>query len=526
MHGYYWNDDQPMLYFKDVRDNPAYCASHVVPLEELPGDLRSPATTPSFAWVSPDDCADMEGCGIAAGDAFLKTELTQIMNSPAWRTQRSLAIITFDEDAQDGQHPAQRVPTIVLGSQGVKRGATDATRYTHYSMLRTVEAALGTGTLTANDRYAPAFNQVFDTARAVARAAPVPIARRQPRRRPQPGRRHGGRSRTVTLPRAAAPTAAAPFLASAAAARQPVAWVANFADNTVTPVNLVTRKAGPAIPAGLGPRAIVAAPNGTTVYVADSGSDTVTPINAATGKPGAPVRVGLAPWALAVTPNGKTLYVADSGSGTVTPVATGSVAGQAGKPGTPIPVGRDPRAIALTPDGATAYVLNWLSGTVTPIATATGRPGAPVGVGSFPVGLRLFARSGHAVRRELRRGHGDPDRHRNQPPGPRAAGRLRPGRAGGDQHRPLRGRRELRPGDPAGQPDGDPRRLLPGRDRGQRQHRLRRQHHRLDGHPAEHPHRQGGQAIQRRRLHLPDGDRAVRDHCHCRRALRLLGRPD
>jgi hypothetical protein len=32
----------------------------------------------------------MEGCGIAAGDEFLKTELTAIMNSPAWRTQRSV----------------------------------------------------------------------------------------------------------------------------------------------------------------------------------------------------------------------------------------------------------------------------------------------------------------------------------------------------------------------------------------------------------------------------------------------------
>src|ERR1700753_4437449 len=107
----------------------------------------------------------MEGCGVAAGDAFLKAELTQIMNSPAWRTQRSLAIITFDEDAQDSQHPAQRVPTIVIGSQGVRPGVTDATRYTHYSLLRTGEAALGLGTLTANDRYAPAFNAIFDDER-------------------------------------------------------------------------------------------------------------------------------------------------------------------------------------------------------------------------------------------------------------------------------------------------------------------------------------------------------------------------
>jgi YVTN family beta-propeller protein len=393
VHSYYWDDDEPMMYFKDVRDRPAYCASHVVPLEELSGDLASAATTPNFAWVSPDDCADMEGCGIAAGDAFLKTELTQIMNSPAWRTQRSLAIITFDEDAQDGQHPAQHVPTIVLGSQGVKQGATDPTRYTHYSMLRTVEAALGLGTLTANDRYAPAFNQTFTTGPAAGSASPAagsPSAA-QPAEASSPAVTTAAVTASTATAAAPGDPPAAALLAAAGAARQPVAWVANYADNTVTPVNMVTRKAGKAIPAGRGPRAITAAPHGKTVYVADSDSNTVTPIDAATGQPGKPILVGDAPWALAVTPDGKTLYVANSGSGTVTPVTTSSVAGQPGRPGTPIPVGHDPRAIALTPNGATAYVLNWLSGTVTPIDTATSRPGSPVRVGPFPTAFTFSA---------------------------------------------------------------------------------------------------------------------------------------
>ena len=128
VHGYYWNDDQPMLYFADVRDRPAYCAAHVVPLQSLRSDLASAATTPDFAWVSPDDCSDMEGCGIRAGDSFLAQELSAIMASPAWRTQRSLAIITFDEDDTDYQHPAQRVPTIILGSAGVRPDYVSSTR--------------------------------------------------------------------------------------------------------------------------------------------------------------------------------------------------------------------------------------------------------------------------------------------------------------------------------------------------------------------------------------------------------------
>jgi hypothetical protein len=52
------------------------------------------------------------------------------MRSPAWTTQHSLAIITFDEDFQDGQHPAQRTPTIILGSAGVRQGYVSPVRYT------------------------------------------------------------------------------------------------------------------------------------------------------------------------------------------------------------------------------------------------------------------------------------------------------------------------------------------------------------------------------------------------------------
>ena len=160
VHRYYWNDDEPMTYFADVRGRPAYCAAHLLPLPALRTDLASAATTPSFVWPAPDDCADMEGCGIRAGDQFLQTELGAIMRSPAWRTQRSLAIITFDEDGYDHEHPAQRVLTLMLGS-GVRQGYVSHVRYTHYSLLRTIEAALGLGTLTRNDRYAQPVNDVF-----------------------------------------------------------------------------------------------------------------------------------------------------------------------------------------------------------------------------------------------------------------------------------------------------------------------------------------------------------------------------
>ena len=163
VHDYYWDDDLPFLYFKDVRENPAYCDEHVVPLQQYTTDLEKVTTTPNFAWIGPNDCDDMEGCGITAGDSWLKTVATELFDSPAWRTQPCMLIVTWDEDAEDGQHPAQRVPTLVIGSQLVKRGFVSTVRYTHYSLLRTVEAALDLGTLTDNDAYATPLNDIFRT---------------------------------------------------------------------------------------------------------------------------------------------------------------------------------------------------------------------------------------------------------------------------------------------------------------------------------------------------------------------------
>jgi YVTN family beta-propeller protein len=367
VHTYYWDDDQPMMYFADVRERPAYCAAHVVPLESLPADLASAATTPSFAWIAPNDCTDMEGCGIAAGDAFLEQELGQILASPAWTTQPSLAIITFDEDAQDFQHPAQRVPTIILGSTGVRQGYVSTVRYTHYSLLRTIEAALGLGTLTANDRYAQPVNDVFAPGALDPIAVPAPAL-------------------SVQYPADAAPAGGA-----RAGPRQPVAWVANYGSGTVTPVNLASRKAGQAIRVGTDPQAIVATPDGRTIYVANGGSGTVTPISTATDRASPPIQVGSDPVALAVTPDGRTVLVANEGSGTVTPIDVAT-----GQAGPPIAAGDGPRAIAVTPDGQTAYVVDWTGGTVTPIDLGTDQALPGIGVGSFPSAIVISPRGGTA----------------------------------------------------------------------------------------------------------------------------------
>ncbi len=69
----------------------------------------------------------------------------------------------------------------MIGSAGIRQGYVSRVRYTHYSLLRTIEAALGTGTLTANDRYAQPVNDVFlpgDAQPACRRVARHGVARR------------------------------------------------------------------------------------------------------------------------------------------------------------------------------------------------------------------------------------------------------------------------------------------------------------------------------------------------------------
>ena len=374
VHRYYWNDDEPMTYFADVRGQPAYCAAHLPPLPALRTDLASAATTPDFTWVAPDDCADMEGCGIRAGDRFLATELGAIMRSPAWRTQRSLAIITFDEDGYDYERPAQRVLTLMLGSD-VRQGYVSHARYTHYSLLRTIEAALGLGTLTRNDRYAQPVNDVFSP--GTAAPAPAAAATRTTATQTAATARQaaGTQARTPAGTRAAARALTAP--------RHPTAFVVN-SGGTVTPIGLTARRAGKPIKVGANPQAIAITPDGSTAFVANYGSNSVTPIRTVSRRAGAPIPVGKQPWAIAITPDGRTAYVANYGSNTVTPINTSTR-----QAGAPIPVGRQPRAIAITPNGKTAYVLDWGGAAVTPISTATNRAAPAIPVGSYPFAIAM-----------------------------------------------------------------------------------------------------------------------------------------
>jgi hypothetical protein len=136
----------PFVYFPSVTSNPSYCAAHVVPFSQFAGDVATPASLPDYSFISPNLCNDMHDCSVATGDAWLRATVPSILHSPAFTQQRSLLVITFDE----GDYTDNVVACVFAGPAAALH-AVSAAAYTHYSLLRTIEAAWHLRPLTAHD---------------------------------------------------------------------------------------------------------------------------------------------------------------------------------------------------------------------------------------------------------------------------------------------------------------------------------------------------------------------------------------
>ncbi len=164
--------------------------------------------------------------------------------------------------------------------------------------------------------------------------------------------------------------------------------------STVTPVDLTTGKALPAILVGHVPAAVAISPNGSTALVANVNSGSVSPIDISTDKAGSPISVQGGPVSIAISASDPTTaWVADgvstaSKTGNVTPISLTSDTA-----GSPIAVGNNPQSIAVSPDGATAWVVCYQSQTLVPVNTKTQKPGIPIHLSGGPYAIALVSRS-------------------------------------------------------------------------------------------------------------------------------------
>jgi hypothetical protein len=210
----YASKHNPFVLFDDIRSSPARLAK-IKPYTALATDLQKESTTPNFVWISPNQCHDMHGGVFTAvssdgsdgtpcpygstkddandaslkqkADAFVKTAVTAIQASPAWKSGSSAIFVLTDENdftnnaATDGwesaagccdspilppgyqflgsngqpdgkvwsggQYGGGLIPAIVITNQGKTGGYVSQTPYNHYSLLATIEQVWGLGFL-------------------------------------------------------------------------------------------------------------------------------------------------------------------------------------------------------------------------------------------------------------------------------------------------------------------------------------------------------------------------------------------
>ena len=154
--GRYSVKHNPFMYYPSVTDDRELCADRVVPLGWLDEDLKSARSLPDYVFITPDMCSGTHDCPVRSGDDWLSRQVPKILASPAFTTKNSLLVVTYDE----GSSASNRVAAVFAGP-AARKGHVSDTRFTHYSLLRTIEDAWGLDPLTDNDRDAASMAELL-----------------------------------------------------------------------------------------------------------------------------------------------------------------------------------------------------------------------------------------------------------------------------------------------------------------------------------------------------------------------------
>ena len=143
----YGQKHNPFIYFNPIRLDQSRCGAHIVPLTQMQADLDNHAF-PNFAFITPNMCNDAHDCPLKSADDWLEQILNTLIPALDLDGQPYLIVLTWDEG--QGSHSCcglpknagGRVATLLISPQ-VKSSYKDETPYTHYSLLKTIEAAWG-----------------------------------------------------------------------------------------------------------------------------------------------------------------------------------------------------------------------------------------------------------------------------------------------------------------------------------------------------------------------------------------------
>lgn len=128
--GSYAPKHNPAVYF--TRISAAACKADDQSLPNL-----ATAALGAYTMIAPNLLDDMHNGTIAEGDTWLKNHLSALMLNPAYVDGSTVVFVVWDEGTTDNNH----VACLVISPRVL--ATTNATAFTHYSLLATAEDLLG-----------------------------------------------------------------------------------------------------------------------------------------------------------------------------------------------------------------------------------------------------------------------------------------------------------------------------------------------------------------------------------------------
>jgi acid phosphatase len=171
----YVRKHNPLIVYNSVANDPAR-AANIKNFTLFERDLQEDRL-PQWMFITPNMTNDGHDTNVTFASKFSRAFLEPLLKDPRFNGPRTLIVLTFDENEDEGAVDEQnRVDTILLGSAVPEHlvGTQDATFYNHYSALATVQANWQLHTLGRYDVGANVFSFVAEHTGDVVRTLKNP----------------------------------------------------------------------------------------------------------------------------------------------------------------------------------------------------------------------------------------------------------------------------------------------------------------------------------------------------------------
>ena len=191
---YYVRKHNPTIIYDSVASVPSRLALHRN-FNDLAADVNASAL-PQWVFITPNMVDDGHDTSINYTASWLQFWLVPLLSNKNFNDDKTLIVLSFDENESYTENNC--VLTLLLGGAvpDSVRGTTDSTYYTHYSLLSTVQANWGLGSLGRGDTNKSVFRCSF-LAAVSAHMLPRPTG---PSRTSSPSSQMSRDIQTLTFP--------------------------------------------------------------------------------------------------------------------------------------------------------------------------------------------------------------------------------------------------------------------------------------------------------------------------------------